>query len=209
MTNSLRYFLLVLICAISFSFSQSALHAQPGTNTQAAVHPRPANGLNLSLQGVWERPAGEGSLVATAGGYGVTATVSMPLGASLNGVVGVGYMSFGKQRIDSTEINFTNFPFFAGMRFMIDVNGVTPYLGAEASVNDLVNQTTNGIASPAAAINQTKIGYALVGGALVPLAGMFSADLTVKYNVLPGSSLTSTSTNYLTASAGIEMHFSL
>ena len=208
-----------LACTLFLLVSSAAMVSVNPSSAQT----RKTSGMDLSLQGGPEFPVGD-SGVAQTGSYGFTLTASLPMSASLDVTAGIGYLKFGVHdvAVDSAgktgtlSKQTTNYPFFAGLRFVIETPVVLPYFGAELSLNDLIYHTTGGIASSSTTgvgnlsdVTSLKFGYAFVFGTRVPLGGdVFSADATVKYHVIPNDA-GSPSNTYISLNAGIAIHLSI
>ncbi len=195
----LAAFLLVLSCTLAWG--------------QARV----SSGLDLSLQAGIQTPVGD-SGIAASGSYGFTLTASLPVASILDITAGVGYQRFGSHDtpIDSNgehgtfSKQYTNYPFFAGARLIFDTPVLLPYVGGEVSLNDLVYHATNGISSLSIpAVTSTKLGFAIVAGARLPLGGLVSADATVKYHVIPGDNTGMPTSTFISVNAGIAIHLNI
>ena len=200
--NVLKAFLAVMLFSMAYS--------------QAFAQARVSSGIDLSLQGGLDFPVADSGIVQS-GAYQFTLTASLPVAKILDITAGIGYQQFGSHdvAIDSNgqhgtlSKQYTNYPFFAGARFIFDTPVLLPYFGGEFSINDLVYHATNGISALSIpAVTSTKIGYAIVVGSRVPLGSTFSADATVKYHVIPGESGAPTST-FISINAGIAVHLNI
>jgi hypothetical protein len=185
-----------------------------GFHMNAFAQARLNSGMDLSLQGGVHLPVGDSGLVHS-GAYGVTLTASLPIAKILDIVAGVGYQKFGTHDVTVTTAGTTitntqqstNYPFFAGARFIFDTPTLLPYFGGEFSINDLVYHTTNGIDSPKD-VTSTKIGYAILVGTRIPFSPIFSTDATVKYHAIPGETGAPTTT-FISLNAGVAIHLNL
>ena len=201
--------------SILFSFAAVFLLATGSFCNPAEAQLRKSNGIDFSLQGSVEAPLGDSGVVRS-GAYGVTLTASLPLSTLIDITAGIGYLKFGQTDVSvdsasgkkgTVSKQYTNYPFFAGIRFVFDGPVLLPYFGGEISLNDLVYHVTTGVTSASDAAN-TKLGYAILAGARVPFSSSWSVDATAKYHVIPGDAEQSAS-RFLSVNLGLAVHLDL